>query len=62
MDPNLAGVISELLVNLSAGWFAAALIVPLQAKKPKSIGFRLLTTNVGLGILALIIAFTIRKL
>ena len=60
MDPVLTSVISELLINLSAAWMGAAVIVPTAVKVPKR-RFFWLTLNLGLGILSLLTAFLLRK-
>ncbi|OGM31030.1 hypothetical protein A2630_03105 [Candidatus Woesebacteria bacterium RIFCSPHIGHO2_01_FULL_44_10] len=56
-----ATILSELFVNLSAGWFGAAIIVPIffEAQKPNLF---ILTGDIFAGILSLIIAFLLRKL
>lgn len=53
--------VSDLFINLSAGWFGAALIVPLYTKKPKFKPW-VLTINLLLGIVALLLAIFLRNL
>lgn len=53
-------VVSDLMVNLSAGWFGAAFILPMTTKKFK-INWRLLTINILCGILALLAAVLFRS-
>jgi len=37
--------LSDLLINLSAGWFGAAFIIPLSEQKPK-VNLNILTGNI----------------
>jgi len=60
-NPVWFSVLSDLFVNLSAGWFAAAIIIPIGNRRHK-LNLWLLTTNIAFGILALIIAFQLRRL
>lgn len=62
VDPTFLTVVSELFVNLSAGWFGAALIVPVTSKAPKEINLWILTFNFLIGIFLLIVAFEFRQL
>lgn len=55
-------ITSNLFVNLSAGWFAAALIVPATSKRPAKLNFWIFTTDVLFGILCLMVAFYLGKL
>jgi len=61
VDQTWAEVISELFVNLSAGWFGAALIIPIRGRRIGKIKLGLLTINVVFGILFLVFAYTLRK-
>jgi len=54
-------LISEVLVNLSAGWLGIALATMLASDKSIVVKFGLLTGNLGLGIVSLIAAFKLRK-
>lgn len=54
-------ILSELFVNLAAGWFAAAFIIPITSKKPKNLNFWLLTINILFGIVCLVLAFLFRR-
>ena len=60
-DPVFLLVVSDLFVNLSAAWFGAAIVVPLSSRQTK-LNYWLLTGNTTSGILALVIAFALRKL
>jgi hypothetical protein len=42
IDSLLFGVVSDLLINLSAGWFGAAFIVPAFSDRPLSVNLALL--------------------
>ena len=58
-DSIIVNALSDLLINLSAGWFGVAIIVPLKITRRK---FLPLIVNLSLGILALGIAIILRKL
>ena len=62
MDPFWFVIISNLFVNLSAGWFAAALIIPATSKKKLKLNFWLFTTDLLFGIICLVIAFYLGKI
>lgn len=62
IDPVWLTVFSELFVNLSAGWFGAAVIVPVVSEKPRSVNLWLLIANTLSAIFSLVIAFKLRKL
>lgn len=53
--------LSDLFVNLSAGWYGAALILPISGKIPKKLNSWLLTQNVILGTLSLVISALFQK-
>ena len=55
------GILSDLFINLAAGWFGAVFIVPLQSKRFRQLDWLILTVNLSLGILALIAAFELRR-
>jgi len=61
-DPAWFEIFSELLINLSAGWFGAAFIVPNFAGLTKPTNFWILTANIIFSILCLVLAFRLRKL
>lgn len=63
IDSVALSVISELFVNLSAGWFLAAFVVPNSSEK-LSLAARLglLTVDLILGIVCLVIALRLRRL
>ena len=52
--------LSDLLINLSAGWFGVGIILPLYTKKTK-IKLRALIFNILFGILALLTSITLRS-
>lgn len=60
-SPVWPGVISEWLINLSAGWVGAAVIIPtaVPLKSPTDAVF--LTVDILLGIVALLIAKELRE-
>jgi len=55
-------ILSDLFVNLSAGWFGAVLIVPNFTKETGYRRLWMLTANGVLGILSLLLAFKLRNL
>ena len=61
IDPILSSVISDLFVNLSAGWLGAVIIVPTFSKRKGLKKLWVLTFNLGASILSLVIAFFIKK-
>lgn len=54
-------IVSDLFVNLSAGWFGAAFILPAVSENLVKIDFRILTGDIILGILSLVLARALRK-
>ncbi len=58
MNPVILSVISDLLINLSAGWLAAAVIIPFGLKRPKRL--RALTLNFTIAIVFLVLAIKLR--
>lgn len=54
-------LVSEILVNLSAGWIAIGLAVPFAVDKDIFTRFALLTGNLGFAILSLVGAYKLRK-
>lgn len=61
MDPAFASVIADLLINLSAGWFGAAVIIPINTRQTGKIRFAYLIANLVLATLSLLTAYTLRK-
>lgn len=58
IDAIFIQTLADLFINLSAGWFGIAFIVP----KNKRVRWRVLTVNILYGIVCLIISFLLRKL
>jgi hypothetical protein len=54
-------VLGDLSINLSAGWFGTAFIVPAISQKPILINFVTLTVDFILGMVFLIIAFRLKE-
>lgn len=61
VDPFIFSLLSEFLVNLSAGWFGAAVIVPITTRRPRKVKLKLLTTNIILSIVSLVMAYGFGK-
>ncbi|MBI3443654.1 hypothetical protein HY008_03205 [Candidatus Woesebacteria bacterium] len=62
VDPLLTLILSELSVNLSAGWFGAAFIVPFTSQEKIQLNLGILTVDAVMGILFLGVAFKLRKI
>lgn len=62
LSPLWFEIISELLVNLSAGWFAVVLAFPLAFRPLPPNYLVLLTANLAAGIMALVVAKKLREL
>lgn len=58
MNPNIIIIISDLLVNLAAGWIGAAVILPIKAKDRK---LSILIFNFSFATIALVIAYFLRE-
>ncbi|MBI3559421.1 hypothetical protein HY085_03415 [Candidatus Gottesmanbacteria bacterium] len=58
MNPVVLSAVSDLLINLSAGWLAVAVIIPFGLKRPKRL--RALTLNFIAAILFLVLAIKLR--
>lgn len=61
-DPAWSSIISELFIDLAAGWFGAVFIVPNFSEKRGLEKIIVLTLNIILGIVCLEFAFLARKL
>lgn len=60
-DAVWAQIVSELCVNLSAGWIGAAVVIPVTSKLDKKINLGVLTVNFALAIVFLVAAFELRS-
>ena len=58
-DSVILIAVSDLLINLSAGWFGIAIIVPLNVTKRKKRIWSLLV-NIFFGIVSLVFAIALR--
>lgn len=61
VNPVLLATLADFCINISAGWFGAAFIVPVLSKRKKS-RFVSLTINLLLSMMFLIVAFGLRVL
>ncbi len=61
IEPIWFGVLADLLINLSAGWFGAVVIVPNFSGLWWPYNLVVLTGDVLSGTLSLVIAFRLRK-
>ena len=57
----LRQILSELLINLAAGWYGAAAIIPATSDKPLTTDLGILTVNVIFGALFLVLAYKLRR-
>ena len=62
LHPTLFLTISDVLVNLSAGWFGAVFIVPVFSEKPLVFNIPLLILDIILGIVFCGVAFKLRTI
>lgn len=53
-------IISDLFVNLSAGWYGASLIIPTFTES-LNFNFGILILNVSFGTVSLLVAYQLRK-
>ena len=54
-------IVSDLFVNLAAGWIGAAFIIPITSKLDKQVSLGLLTMNLVIAIVFLVAAFELRS-
>ncbi len=59
--PALLLTISDIMANLSAGWFGAAIIFPSFSDEPLNLHMWLLVLDILCGILFLVLAYRLRK-
>ncbi len=62
VDPTWWTLLSELSVNIAAGWLGAAFIVPVTSKESPTVNLLMLTTDLVFAILFLVLAFQLRKI
>lgn len=62
MDPSWFLILSDLFINLAAGWLGVVLIVPITSKKSRKIKLVVLTTNMLFAIFSLVAAYELKKL
>ena len=61
IDPVWVQIVSDLFVNLAAGWLGVVLIVAPRAKMSKHIDWLVLTADMVAGIVSLVVAFGLKK-
>lgn len=61
VDPLWFALLSELLVNLAAGWIGIGLATILAVDKDLWTKFGLLTGNLGFAILSMVAAYKLKK-
>lgn len=57
INTKLIQILSDLFVNLSAGWFGAALIVPISTKQEGHFDWFTLLINITFAIISLGVAY-----
>ena len=62
LSASWVSVLSELSINLAAGWFATAIIVPIAFSMFRPINRYTLAGNLILGIMATLVAVKLRTL
>lgn len=60
LDPLFLITLSDLFINLSAGWFGAAAIIPLASKRI-TLRWKLLPIHIGFGIVSLLLSYLLKK-
>lgn len=53
-------ILSDLLINLAAGWLGVVVVVPTISRPPRRVDPLVLTGNILLAIFALVLAFELR--
>ncbi|KKU29373.1 MAG: hypothetical protein UX80_C0002G0009 [Candidatus Amesbacteria bacterium GW2011_GWA2_47_11b] len=61
VQKDLYGILSDLFVNLAAGWFGAVFIVSNFFQLGLPANWLVLTIDIVLGILSLVLALRLRK-
>lgn len=61
INPTLANILSDLLVNLAAGWIGTIFITPVASGKPVREKLLALTWHMFLAIVLLFMAYEITK-
>ena len=54
--------LSDWLINVSAGWFGAAFIVPAFSKSPKRINLLWLIIDIGFAIFSFILGYRLKAI
>lgn len=61
IDPVFLNVISDLFINLSAGWIGAAVVLPSQLMKQKRKKWWSLSVNIVCAILSIVAAYQLKR-
>jgi hypothetical protein len=61
LDPVVKNIFSDFCINLAAGWFGAAFIIPAISGKDQSVNIIILMINIVLATLCLSFAYKLRK-
>lgn len=62
MDKTFLAVLSDLFINLSAGWFGVVVIVPNFTKEKGIKKFLILTIDIAFAIVCLVISYLLRRI
>lgn len=61
LDPIFLIILSDLFVNLAAGWFGSAFILPITSRK-KKFAWWVLLMHIGFGTISLLVSYILRRL
>lgn len=60
LDPALLTAIGDVFLNLSAGWFGAAVIIPGTGERDPKVNAIYIVLNIGFGLAALAFGYRLR--
>lgn len=60
INPALANILSDLFINLAAGWLGTVIIVPIAIEGSRKEKLMVLTWHIILAILSLVVAFELK--
>lgn len=62
IDPAFLTAVGDVFLNLSAGWFGAAIIIPITKPREQHQNHFFVGTNIFLGVTALVLGYKLRIL
>jgi len=60
-NPILLSLIADVCVNLCAGWFGAAFIIPATQERPKALNDRLIAVNLIYALAFFVVAYILKS-